>query len=347
MSQMMTRALGWSELGWVPKPIVRHGIRKLIKLRLDEISAYDCESNRYAARSFQDEMRNSAVTVLTDKANEQHYEVPPEFFENILGPRLKYSACYWDDETKDLEQAERNALRISCERARLRDGQRILALGCGWGSLTVWMAEHYPNATITAVTNSADQHAYLENRLSERGITNVSILRRDVAKIDLETRFDRVVSIEMFEHVRNFEALFARISRWLEPDGFLFMHIFCHRSVPYPFIKQSDSDWMSEHFFSGGMMPSDDLPLRFQRDLEIVDQWRWSGEHYARTARAWLDNLNHNRNSILEIFARTYGAGDAGRWWNRWWMFIAACEELFGYDNGQEWWVSHYLLKPR
>ncbi|NIR29656.1 MAG: class I SAM-dependent methyltransferase [Gammaproteobacteria bacterium] len=338
-------ALDWSEQGRVPDALIRHGIRRLCRQRLDELRASDCEAADEAYAAFLARMEVAPIAPLPHKANEQHYEVPAAFYSHVLGPRRKYSCCYWPDAVNDLEGAETEALARTCEHAALEDGLRVLELGCGWGSLTLWMAQHYPNARITAVSNSRSQREHIEAELARRRVRNVEVVTCDMNDFDLEERFDRVVSVEMFEHMRNYRRLFERIHGWLVPGGRFFMHIFCHRLVPYAFVDRDESDWMSRHFFSGGMMPSDDLPLRFQDHLKLVRRWRWSGLHYQRTANAWLANLDARRDAVWPLLECTYGRHEAGRWWMRWRIFFMACAELFGYDNGQEWWVSHYAFQ--
>jgi cyclopropane-fatty-acyl-phospholipid synthase len=244
-----------------------------------------------------------------------------------------------------LHHAEAQALEITCERASLEEGQDILELGCGWGSLSLWMAERYPRARITAVSNSGSQRAFIEARAAEAGLTNLRVITADMNELATEQRFDRVVSVEMFEHMRNWRLLFERVHDWLRPGGRFFVHIFCHRSSPYFFEDRGPTDWMSRHFFSGGLMPSDELPLRLQDELKLRQRWRWCGRHYERTLNAWLANMDARRDAILPILAETYGREDAELWWQRWRIFFMACAELFGYDKGQQWWVSHYLFE--
>ena len=341
---LMSLAVNWTERGLVPDSFVRGGIRRLIRSRLSDLHATDCEHMMESQRRFVAAMREAEVAPLPDKANEQHYEVPARFFDLVLGARRKYSACYFAPGVESLDQAEEDSLRITCERAGIEDGQQILELGCGWGSLTLWMAEHYPSAQIVGVSNSTPQRQFIEAEIARRGIYNVEIRTADMNDFAIDQRFDRIVSIEMFEHMRNYDVLFRRVSSWLKDEGRFFMHIFCHRAAPYEFVVEDDTDWMSRYFFSGGIMPSDDLPLRFQRELRIVDTWRWSGVHYQKTAEAWLQNMDQRRDTVMAIIEQCYGARDAQQWWVRWRLFFMACAELFGYDNGQRWWVSHYLF---
>jgi len=263
----------------------------------------------------------------------------------VLGSQNKYSCCHWSDGVSDLDGAETEALRISCERAGLQDGMKILELGCGWGSLTLWMARHYPNSQITAISNSASQREYILQRAHQLRLSNVVVHTCDMNDFVSGDTYDRIVSVEMFEHMRNYRALFRRIASWLEADGRFFMHIFCHRTTPYEFVDKGPGDWMSRHFFSGGIMPSDDLPHRFQDHLAIENRWRWAGGHYEKTANAWLADLDARRADVMPVLARTYGEDEAQRWWMRWRIFFMACAELFAHRDGREWYVSHYLFE--
>lgn len=346
MSQSNHFAIELTEQGLVPDQLIRHGIRRLLKQRLNEIHADDAERCNREKMAFIQSMHQADVAPLPELANQQHYEVPTEFYLQVLGPRLKYSSCYWPRGTKDLAEAESAALELTCQRAGIENGMDILELGCGWGSLTIWMAEHYPDARIVAVSNSESQRHHIIERARQLKLDNIVILTRDMNDFDIELQFDRIVSLEMFEHMRNYPLLFERLSGWLSPGGRFFMHIFTHRDTPYEFQDNGPSDWMSRFFFSGGMMPSDDLPLYFQDHLKLIDKWRWDGSHYAKTLNAWLENMDTKRAELMPLFNQTYGIA-ARQWWMRWRMFFMACAELFAYEHGQQWWVSHYLFEKR
>ncbi len=343
--QQTNLAMGMTEQGFVPDSVIRLGIRRLIKQRLAEINADDTEQMAKAQHVFAEAMRSAVIAPLPEKANEQHYEVPAKLFQHALGPHMKYSSCYWREHTSSLAEAEEEALRQTCLHAEISNDTDILELGCGWGSLTLWMAERYPLSRITAVSNSNSQREFIMNQAQLRGLANVQVITCDMNEFTTSQTFDRVVSVEMFEHMRNYPALFKRIHNWLRPAGKFFMHIFVHQSVPYLFEAKDASDWMSQHFFSGGIMPSDDLPLFFQEDRKFERRWRWDGSHYQKTAKAWLQNMDNHKDDLWPVMEQTYGAENAQQWWMRWRMFFMACEELFGYDDGQEWWVSHYLFK--
>lgn len=337
-------ALHLTEQGYLPDKLIRHGIKRLLAERRVEIDHDDNEKMAEAQHQFIREMAQSAIALQAQKANEQHYEVPAEFFHTVLGRHNKYSCCYWPEGIDTLDEAEAGALNETCEHAQLEDGQRILELGCGWGSLTLWMAEQFPNSCIDAVSNSHSQRKFILAEAAIRGLKNINIHTCDMNDFDTEEHYDRVVSVEMFEHMRNWSRLYDGVERWLNDDGLFFKHIFVNRGVPYLFLDQGDDDWMSRYFFSGGMMPSDDLPLYFQKKLTLQRQWRWRGEHYEKTSNAWLQNMDENRQQLWPLIEKAYGKDQAKKWWMRWRMFFMACAELFAFNNGQEWYVSHYLF---
>ncbi|MEZ5649768.1 MAG: cyclopropane-fatty-acyl-phospholipid synthase family protein [Burkholderiaceae bacterium] len=340
-------AIAATERGVLPDRLVRTGIRRLLQHRLVEIQDRDAESSSGLTERFVSAMREAPIALLPERANEQHYELPARFFSLVLGRHRKYSSAWWPEGVDTLDAAESCALAETARRAGLADGQQILELGCGWGSLSLWMAQNLPEARITAVSNSHSQRAAIEAMARERGLTNLEVVTCNVADFDPQRRFDRIVSVEMFEHLRNWPRMFERLAGWLRPDGRFFMHVFVHRDTPYAFEERDETDWMTRFFFAGGMMPSDDLALRFQDDLRLLERWRWDGTHYARTAEAWLANMSTHRAELWPILEQTYGADRAGLWWMRWRLFFMACAELFGHSNGQQWWVSHYLFGPR
>ncbi len=334
-----------AEAGFVPDALIRVGIRRLLGKRRKSASTNGHIDRSDTVASFAARLRRDALAVSTDTANKQHYEVPAEFFEKVLGPRLKYSSCFFATPTASLADAEDEMLRQTCERAEIEDGMRILELGCGWGSLTLWIAERFPSCQITAVSNSASQREFIERRAAERGLTNLRVITADMREFAIDKQFDRVVSVEMFEHMRNYELLFRRVSNWLTPAGKAFVHVFCHRETPYLFETEGAANWMGRHFFTGGMMPSENLFSHFADDLAIQRQWRVSGLHYWQTCEAWLKNLDQNREPILARFRQDMPARDARRNLQRWRMFFMACAELFRYRGGDEWFVGHYLFQ--
>jgi cyclopropane-fatty-acyl-phospholipid synthase len=345
VSRLLDLGIGLTERGWVPDAVIRQAIRGLLKARLAGLPLADPEALAELENAFVAGMDTGPIALVPERANEQHYEVPAAFFGEVLGPRRKYSACLWPDAGGRLEQAEEAALAATCERAGIADGQQVLELGCGWGSLTLWIAERYPGCRVTAVSNSRPQRAHIAAVAEQHGLGNLEVVVADMNAFATDRRFDRVVSVEMFEHMRNWRALFARVHGWLEPGGRFFQHVFCHRAAPYEFLDQGPSDWMTRHFFAGGIMPSDDLPLRFQDHLRLVARWRWSGRHYARTLEAWLARMDARRERVWPVLEATYGPREVLRWWVRWRIFFMACAELFAWDQGREWYVAHYLFE--
>jgi len=342
----MSTAVRLAEKGLVPDFLLRLGIRRRLAETLETLGRGGPAAGRERERALIAAMRASPIAIAPHAANRQHYEVPAAFFDLVLGAWKKYSCCLWPEGVESLDAAEEAMLELTATRAGLADGMDLLELGCGWGSFCLWAAGRFPASRITALSNSPLQRAYIEERAARRGLRNLRVLTANAAEFDTAARFDRVVSIEMFEHMRNVEALLAKIARWLRPGGRLFVHVFSHREHAYAF-DEGPSSWMATEFFTGGMMPSDTLYLEFQRDLLLLDRWVLEGTHYARTLRAWLGRLDAQREELLSILAGASAAGDAPRQLQRWRMFFIACEESFGYSRGEQWRVSHYLFGPR
>lgn len=339
----MSIGMSLAEQGWLPDAVIAIGVRQLLRERLR------LERQRWkdgSARAFLETLPKSPLAVDTDKANEQHYEVPAAYFELVLGPRKKYSCCYYDSPQSTLAEAEDRMLALTAERAGIQDGQEILDLGCGWGSLSLWLAAQYPNARVTGVSNSLGQRAYIASQCAARGINNVHIITDDVNRFVAPRSYDRIVSVEMFEHLRNHDRMLRRLRDWLRPGGSAFVHIFCHCGYTYPYETEGASNWMGRHFFTGGMMPSYDLLTQFRSAMHVEQDWKVEGTHYYRTCMDWLARHDARREAILPILAGCYGEGNETLWFNRWRLFYIACAELFRYQQGREWFVGHYRLVP-
>jgi cyclopropane-fatty-acyl-phospholipid synthase len=327
------------EKNLLPDWLIRLGIRRLLAQRIRE------EAN-YQERDYVADLRTRDIAEQTSAANEQHYEVPTEFYRLSLGQRFKYSGCLYPQGSETLDQAEEHMLNLYVERGEFSDGQSILELGCGWGSLTLFLAERFPRAQITGVSNSRTQKLHIDHEAQRRGLQNVTIITADMNTFDITAaRFDRVVSIEMFEHMKNYERLLANVARWLRPGGKLFIHIFTHHRVSYHFVARDASDWMSRHFFTGGQMPSHDLLKQFQNDLKLEQDWQVNGRHYQQTAEHWLEKMDAHKAEIWPLFEETYGVDQTTKWWAYWRIFYLSCAELWGYRDGQEWLVSHYRFQ--
>lgn len=345
---LMRYGLELAEQGLLPDAALRMAIRHLIRLRLSALHEAVAATPTDHRRDLIRRMNSAPIALSVETTNHQHYEVPAEFFRTVLGQRLKYSCGLWSPGVSTLNEAEEAMQAMTADRAGIEDGMSILDLGCGWGSLSLWLAERFPNARILAVSNSHIQRQFIESERDRRHLPQLSVMTSDMNHFTPDRRFDCVISIEMFEHMRNFSQLLSRIAQWLSPGGRLFVHIFCHRSTPYFFETNDDSDWMAQHFFTGGLMPSFDLFDEFRRDLVVEEQWAVNGRHYARTLEAWLVKLDACRADVQSLFARTYGDRAAARWVQRWRMFFLACAELFAYRDGEEWLVGHYRLRsPR
>ena len=330
----------------VPDWIIRIAIRRFNRMRLREQTEPTPELQRNRLESFVEELRCSEIALNTGEANEQHYEVPTRFYELVLGARRKYSCAYWPAGVDTLNAAEDAMLSLTAERARIADGHRILDLGCGWGALSLYLAEKFPNSQITGISNSRTQRQFILDQAAKKNLKNVDIITANMVSFDTSEKFDRIVSVEMFEHMRNYERLLERISKWMKPDALLFVHVFSHSRFAYPFAVKDGTDWMAEYFFTGGLMPSDDLLLHFQKHVTSIDHWLMSGVHYEKTGRAWLELLDGNKQEILTEFRSVYGQEAVARL-ARWRIFFMAVEEVWGFAGGKEWTVSHYLFERK
>lgn len=336
------------EANQIPDPLLRWGIRYYNSMHLRRLAKGGAEAHKKRFQAFLKQLEKAPLAALPEKANEQHYEVPAAFYQKVLGPHLKYSCGYWPSGKESLAESEAKMLALTCERAQLeqlRPGQEILELGCGWGSLSLYMAEHFPENPITAVSNSHSQRAYIETQAQSRGLTNLRVITADINDFEPEQGFARIVSVEMFEHLRNYPELFRRLERWLLPGALLFVHIFGHRTHAYLFEVEHERDWMARYFFSGGTMPSRDLLLHVCEPLIARNLWVVNGQHYQKTCEAWLAQMDAQEAVIRPILAATYGAEQTTRWWVYWRVFMLACAELFGHRAGQEWQVYHYLFE--
>lgn len=335
------------EKNLVPDFLIRGGIRKLLRQRLNDENKGTKVAQKAHLLQLIDELKASPIAINTVDANEQHYEVPTEFYQYCLGKHLKYSSGYWKDGVTDINTSESYMLELTCQRAELSDGQNVMELGCGWGSLSLFMSAKYPKSSFTVVSNSRTQKIYIDEQAKLRNISNLEVITCDINNFSIDNKFDRVVSVEMFEHMRNYQKLMKLVADALKPDGKLFVHIFTHKEYAYKFEVIDETDWMSKYFFTGGIMPNDDLLLYFNDDLTIEQHWKVNGMNYSKTSEAWLQNMDRNKDRIMPLFEKTYGKDQAVKWWVYWRIFYMACAELWGFNKGDEWIVSHYLFKKK
>lgn len=343
----MSKGIALAEKGRLPDAVVKYGIRRLLLQRIRELPADQSYQLQKYTLDMVQELKHSSIALETKAANQQHYEVPAQFFKLSLGKHLKYSSAYFDNGAQTLDQAEEHMLALTAERAEIRDGMKVMDLGCGWGSFSLWAAAKFPGCTFRSVSNSHSQREYIESQATTRGLKNIEVITADINTFDIDETFDRIVSVEMFEHMRNYEKLMAKMSSWLKPDGKLFVHIFCHKTTPYYFEVDGEDNWMGAYFFTGGIMPSNHLLLYFQDHMAIEQHWVVNGTNYQKTSLAWLENTDNHKQHIIDLFEKTYGAGKGNLWYQRWRIFYLSCAELFGFREGKEWWVSHYLFKKR
>jgi len=330
-----------------PDWLIRIRIRQLLDLRIKQEKKENAEAQLAHKINYVKSLKESPIAVHTKDANEQHYEVPSEFFTYVMGPRMKYSSGYWPYSSTSFAESEEAMLKLTVERAELSNGMRVLDLGCGWGSISLYVAEKFPKCKVVGVSNSKTQKQFIDQRAKERGLKNLTILTQDMNEFSTKDKFDRIISVEMLEHMKNYEKLFEKLSKFLNVGGKFFVHIFTHNTFAYPFEVIDETDWMAKYFFTGGQMPSDDLFLYFQKDFLIENHWRVNGTHYAKTSEAWYNNMLSNQDKVLEILSKTYGEKEKTKWFVYWKVFFLACAELWGYRNGEEWFVSHYLFRKR
>ena len=337
--------------GWIPDFLLRFGVRRLLKKRIRDQKISEVEKRQQNKIDFINDLKQQPIAIKTAEANEQHYELPPDFFEEILGDRLKYSCGYWkefmspQDCAKQLNRTEEAMLELTCSRADLEEGQKILDLGCGWGSLSIYMAEKYPCSQITALSNSAAQIDYITSLAQDKELDNLKAVTADINTYRSDNNFDRIVSIEMFEHMRNYQDLMNKLRRFLTAEGKLFVHIFSHHTYPFTYVNKSSSDWMTRYFFAGGTMPSQDLLHYFLNGFSLENQWAVSGKHYQQTLEAWLYKMDRRQKKIWPIFLEVYGEEEASKWWNYWRLFFLSCAEFFGFNGGNEWFITQYLFQ--
>ncbi|KAL6212260.1 hypothetical protein ACLB2K_017481 [Fragaria x ananassa] len=340
-------ALASLERNLLPDAVIRRFTRLLLASRLR--SGYQPSSELQLSQllQFVKCLKDMPIAIKTDDAKAQHYEVPTSFFKMVLGNNFKYSCCYFTDKSSSLEDAEKAMLEMYCERSQIKDGDSVLDVGCGWGSLSLYIAEKYKNCKVTGICNSTTQKAFIEELCRNRQLENVEIIVADISTFEMEASYDRIFSIEMFEHMKNYKDLLKKISGWMKQDGLLFVHHFCHKAFAYHFEDKSDDDWITRYFFSGGTMPSANLLLYFQDDVSVVDHWLVNGKHYAQTSEEWLKRMDHNSAAIKPIMESTYGKDSAVKWTVYWRSFFIAVAELFGYNNGEEWMVALFLFKKK
>jgi cyclopropane-fatty-acyl-phospholipid synthase len=343
-----TTLVGLAERSVLPDGVIRQGIRRRVAQTLRELNEGTPAERMERKQRFIEEMRESPIAIAIGEANEQHYELPPEFFRRVLGRHRKYSGCYWPEGATTLDEAEEAALEQVARRAEIADGMTVLDMGCGWGSASLFLLRRFPRLRVVSVSGSSAQRATILERASSLDVGDrLRVITADMNVFDTDERFDRIVSLEMFEHMRNWEKLLARMDGWLAPGGKAFIHVFAHREHAYPYLHEGEDDWMGRHFFTGGIMPSDDLFSYFQRDLLVERRWVVPGTHYQKTADAWLAELDRARGELKPLFVETYGSADAELWLQRWRIFFMSCAELFGFRHGEEWWISHTLLRKR